>query len=144
MSAQNTLQQPHRTSEKSFLGVEMLCIKALASSLYSFHLTIFKWNVVLKCSFSGRQSSVESTVRQLSRKIVIGRRKKNKLAKGCWLRVASGSVMRHFNSITAWLDPVRILSRWRRFPRSTESMVWRVQEGYCVAGRQLLSQPLMT
>lgn len=120
VSAENTPELPHKVVS----GVQTPSVEALACSLYSVLLTIFKWSVVFKCSFAG--SSADSTVGQLSRKIISGWGKKNKLAKGCSLQVASGSVVRRFNCITAQLDPAE---GWGGFSCWTKSVIWRVWGG---------------
>lgn len=130
---QSCLIKPHKVVS----GVETLHVEALDCSLYSVRLTIFKWSVVLKCSFA--ESSAESTVGQLSRKIIFGWGKKNKLAKGCSLQVASGSVARCFNSIAAQLDPVE---EWGEFPCWTKSVIWRVWGGiFILGGRKMTASP---
>lgn len=106
MLCEDTPELPHEVVS----GVETPHVETLSCSLYSVVLTIFKWDEVWKCCFARR--STESTVRQLSRKIIFGSRKKNKLAKGCSFQVVSGSVMTDFNSVVAQLDPAE---KWEGF-----------------------------
>lgn len=118
VSAENTPDLPHKVVS----DVETPHVEALSCSLCSVLLTIFKWDVVWKCCFAG--SSTESTVRQLSRKIIFGSRKKNKLAKECSFQVVSGSLVTRFNSVVAHLDPVE---KWEGFHAGPNqwSGVWR-------------------
>lgn len=106
VSVEKILELPHEMVS----GVETPHVEALPCSMCSVVLTIFEGDVDWKCCFAG--SSTESIVRQLSRKIIFGSRKKNKLAKGCSFQVVSGGVVTCFNSIVAQLDSVE---KWEGF-----------------------------